>query len=57
MAPLLLWLCIDLVRFRHFDALSAIVLAGIVMSLCLLALRPAHSLDAQRGACRPAPIC
>ncbi|SAL65979.1 putative membrane protein [Caballeronia arvi] len=48
MAPLLLWLCIDLARFRHFDALSAIVLAGIVMSLCLLALKPADWLIALR---------
>jgi hypothetical protein len=34
--PLLVWIAIDLLRFRHFDALSALVLAGIVMSLLVL---------------------
>lgn len=34
--PLVVWMVIDLVRFRHFDALSAIVLAGIAMSLMVL---------------------
>ncbi|SAL13387.1 putative membrane protein [Caballeronia peredens] len=40
-APLCLWLGIDFIRFSHFDALSAIVLAGILMSLLVLALQPA----------------
>lgn len=40
MVPLLFWLCIDLARFRHFDALSAIVLAGLVMSWSLIVLMP-----------------
>lgn len=35
--PLLLWIGFDFVRFGHFDALSAIVLAGLAMSLLLLA--------------------
>ena len=34
--PLLAWISIDLVRFRHFDALSAVFLAGIAMSLLVL---------------------
>jgi hypothetical protein len=34
--PVLAWMLIDLVRFRHFDALSALVLAGIAMSLLVL---------------------
>jgi hypothetical protein len=40
--PLLAWLGVDLVRFRHFDALTALVLAGIVMSLLILATEPAR---------------
>ena len=40
--PLLAWLGIDLVRYRHFDALSALVLAGIVLSLLILATEPAR---------------
>ncbi|WP_322092143.1 VC0807 family protein [Paraburkholderia bannensis] len=35
--PLLAWIGFDFVRLRHFDALSAIVLAGLAMSLLLLA--------------------
>lgn len=35
--PLLAWITFDFVRFRHFDALSAIVLAGVAMSLTLSA--------------------
>jgi hypothetical protein len=31
--PLLAWVTWDLVRLRHFDALSAVVLAGIALSL------------------------
>ncbi|CAG4890992.1 VC0807 family protein [Paraburkholderia saeva] len=31
--PLLAWMIWDYARYRHFDALSALVLAGIVMSL------------------------
>jgi hypothetical protein len=42
MIPLLLWLVIDLARFRHVDALSAVVLAGLVMSWSLLVLKPAQ---------------
>ncbi|WP_250516039.1 VC0807 family protein [Caballeronia sp. INDeC2] len=34
--PLIVWMIIDVVRYRHFDALSAIVLAGIAMSLMVL---------------------
>lgn len=34
--PLLAWMIFDFARFRHFDALSAIVLAGLAMSLLLL---------------------
>lgn len=34
--PLLAWIGVDLVRFRHFDALSALVLTGIAMSLLVL---------------------
>lgn len=34
--PLLAWISIDLVRFRHFDALSALVLASLVLSLLVL---------------------
>ncbi|WP_322013223.1 VC0807 family protein [Paraburkholderia sp. J12] len=38
--PVLAWMVIDLVRFRHFDALSALVLAGIVLSLAVLMSEP-----------------
>ena len=31
--PLFAWMSWDLLRHRHFDALSAIVLIGIVLSL------------------------
>ncbi|SPB15427.1 membrane protein [Caballeronia novacaledonica] len=34
--PLIVWMVIDVVRYRHFDALSANVLAGIAMSLMVL---------------------
>ncbi|SDC86234.1 VC0807 family protein [Paraburkholderia lycopersici] len=34
--PLLAWMGLDFLRFRHVDALSAIVLAGIVMSTLVL---------------------
>jgi len=34
--PLLAWITFDFVRLRHFDALSAIVLASLAMSLLLL---------------------
>lgn len=34
--PLLAWIGVDLVRFRHFDALSGLVLAGIALSLIVL---------------------
>ncbi|CAB3752983.1 VC0807 family protein [Paraburkholderia solisilvae] len=35
--PLLVWMAIDFVQFRHFDALSALVLASIAMSLLIFA--------------------
>ncbi|MFM0207164.1 hypothetical protein PQQ96_07120 [Paraburkholderia sediminicola] len=35
--PLIAWMIWDLVRHSHFDALSAIVLAGIVLSLIAMA--------------------
>jgi hypothetical protein len=35
--PLIAWMIWDLVRHRHFDALSAIVLVGIVLSLIVMA--------------------
>lgn len=38
--PVLVWMTIDLLRFRHFDALSAIVLAGIALSLLVLLSGP-----------------
>lgn len=31
--PLIAWMSLDLLRYRHFDALSALVLAGIVLSM------------------------
>ncbi|KAA1010861.1 hypothetical protein FVF58_18595 [Paraburkholderia panacisoli] len=31
--PLIAWMSWDLLRYRHFDALSALVLAGIVLSV------------------------
>jgi hypothetical protein len=31
--PLIAWMSWDLLRYRHFDALSAIVLAGVVLSV------------------------
>jgi hypothetical protein len=36
--PLVAWIGWDFTRHRHFDALSAIVLAGIVLSLLALAI-------------------
>jgi hypothetical protein len=36
--PLIAWMSWDLLRYRHFDALSAIVLVGIVLSLIAVAL-------------------
>jgi hypothetical protein len=35
--PLIAWMSWDLLRYRHFDALSAIVLAGIALSLIAMA--------------------
>jgi hypothetical protein len=35
--PLLAWISWDLLRLRHFDALSAVVLAGIALSLVAMA--------------------
>jgi hypothetical protein len=46
--PLLAWMTIDLLRFRHFDALSAMVLASIAMSLLILASRPGQPLREAR---------
>jgi hypothetical protein len=41
--PLLAWMSWDLLRHRHFDALSAIVLSGIALSLLVaVASRDAH---------------
>jgi hypothetical protein len=31
--PLIIWMTVDLLRYRHFDALSALVLAGVLPSL------------------------
>ncbi len=38
MLPLLAWMAWDLLRHRHFDALSALVLVGIVLSLVALGI-------------------
>ncbi|WP_235025222.1 VC0807 family protein [Caballeronia terrestris] len=46
--PLIAWMCIDFKRFRHFDALSAVVLAGVGMSLLVLASSPARWLTMAR---------
>ncbi|WP_321800899.1 VC0807 family protein [Caballeronia sp. J97] len=46
--PLIAWMIFDVVRFRHFDALSAIVLAGIAMSLMLLLSGAARWMGAAR---------
>jgi hypothetical protein len=40
--PLLAWMACDLVRHRHFDALSAMVLIGIVLSLAAMTLTGAR---------------
>jgi len=36
--PLIAWMTWDLLRYRHFDALSAIVLVGILLSLAAVTL-------------------
>lgn len=36
--PLIAWMTWDLLRYRHFDALSGIVLAGIALSLIAIAV-------------------
>jgi hypothetical protein len=46
--PLLAWMGVDLMRFRHFDALSALVLAGIAMSLLIFASGAADALRVTR---------
>lgn len=46
--PLIAWMGVDFLRFRHVDALSAIVLAGIALSLLLLISQPAAWLRAAR---------
>ena len=46
--PLLAWITFDYARFRHFDALSAIVLASLAMSLVLLASPAGRSLREAR---------
>ena len=46
--PLLAWMAIDLLRFRHFDALSALVLASIAMSLLILVSAPMQWLRSTR---------
>jgi hypothetical protein len=46
--PLLAWVCIDLICSRHFDALSAMVLAAIAMSLLILVSEPSQWLRAVR---------
>ncbi|OWJ60711.1 hypothetical protein BWU74_12390 [Paraburkholderia caledonica] len=46
--PLIAWMGVDFLRFRHVDALSAIVLAGIALSLLLLISQPVAWLRAAR---------
>ncbi len=46
--PLLAWMVLDLVRYRHFDALSALMLAGIALSLLVLVSKPAGWLRVAR---------
>jgi hypothetical protein len=46
--PLIVWIGIDLLRYRHFDALSALVLASIAMSLLIFASGAADALRAAR---------
>lgn len=46
--PLVAWMGFDFVRFRHVDALSAVVLAGIALSLLILVSQPAAWLSAAR---------
>lgn len=40
--PVLAWMAIDRMLFRHFDALSALVLASLTMSLLVLMAEPAQ---------------
>ncbi|CAM2155538.1 Transmembrane protein [Pararobbsia alpina] len=40
--PLIVWMGIDLLRYQHFDALSALALSAVVMSLLVSVLAPAH---------------
>ncbi|MDQ7977776.1 VC0807 family protein [Paraburkholderia sp. SARCC-3016] len=46
--PLFVWIGIDLLRYRHFDALSALVLASIAMSVLIFASGAADALRAAR---------
>jgi hypothetical protein len=46
--PLVAWMGFDFLRFRHVDALSAVVLAGIALSLLILVSQPAAWLSAAR---------
>ncbi|RKP46145.1 VC0807 family protein [Pararobbsia silviterrae] len=40
--PLVVWMGIDIVRFGHFDALSALALAAIALSLLIVVSVPEH---------------
>jgi hypothetical protein len=40
--PLLAWMCVDFFWFRHFDALSALAIAAIALSLLVLITEPAR---------------
>jgi hypothetical protein len=42
MVPLLAWMLIDYLVLRHFDALSALAAAGVVMSVLVLISAPAQ---------------
>jgi hypothetical protein len=46
--PLIAWMGFDFLRFRHVDALSAVVLAGIALSLLILVSQPTDWLRAVR---------
>lgn len=46
--PLIVWMGFDFLRFRHIDALSAVVLAGIALSLLILMSPPSAWLRAAR---------
>jgi hypothetical protein len=48
MAPLLAWMCVDLVCFRHFDALSALAVATLALSLLISLSAPAEWLTVER---------